>query len=94
MSFHNVFVRQCKKNKIESKNKTKAHFILEVKAENDIYIYIYIFFLIYQLYGPNLAPKAYKNISINLGGQFATFEANVMTIKYCCFDEIHNIGSN
>lgn len=33
MSFHNVFVRQCKKIKIESKNNTKAHFTLGVKVK-------------------------------------------------------------
>jgi hypothetical protein len=26
--------------------------------------------------------------------QLATFGANVVTIKFCCFDEIHTIGSN
>jgi hypothetical protein len=32
-----------------------------------------------------------KRIVINLGGQFATLGGNVITIKYCCFDEIHTV---
>jgi hypothetical protein len=34
-----------------------------------------------------------KKIPINLIGQFATLGANVVAIKYCCFDEIHIVGS-
>jgi hypothetical protein len=39
-------------------------------------------------------PQGIKRIPINLGGQFATFGANVVTIKYCCFETIHSVGSN
>jgi hypothetical protein len=33
-----------------------------------------------------------KQEPINLGGWFATFGANVATLKYYCFDEIHIVG--
>jgi hypothetical protein len=40
-----------------------------------------------------MAQRPKKRIPIHLGGQFATFEANVAVIKYYCFDEINSIGS-
>jgi len=42
-----------------------------------------------------LAPRQKKKRGIprNLGGQFATLGANVVAIKYCCFVEIHIVGS-
>jgi len=43
-------------------------------------------------YGHDLTPRGKKN-PINLGGQFATLKANVVTIKYRCFDEIHIVKS-
>jgi hypothetical protein len=38
-----------------------------------------------------LASRQKKKKPINLGGQFAILGANVATIIYCCFDEIHNV---
>jgi hypothetical protein len=38
-----------------------------------------------------MALQSRKMIPINFGGQFATLWANVAIIKYCCFDEIHNV---
>jgi hypothetical protein len=44
------------------------------------------------LHGPDLT-QGRKRILIKFGGQFATLRANVAAIKYCCFDEIHTVGS-
>lgn len=38
-------------------------------------------------------PKGRKMIPINLESQFVTLKANDAPIKYCCFDEIHIVGS-
>jgi hypothetical protein len=38
-------------------------------------------------------PQGKKRTPINLKGQYATLGANVVTKKYCHFDEIHNVGS-
>jgi hypothetical protein len=42
-------------------------------------------------YGLNLAPRQKTN-TINLGSQFTRLGANIVIIKYCCFDEIHIVG--
>jgi hypothetical protein len=42
--------------------------------------------------GPDLGTRQIK-IPINLGGQFATVEVNVLTITHYCFDKIHILGS-
>jgi hypothetical protein len=34
-------------------------------------------------------PQGTKKIPINLGGQIASLGANVVAIKYCCFNEIY-----
>jgi hypothetical protein len=38
-------------------------------------------------------PKGQKKIPITLREQYSTLGANVAVIKYCCFHEIHNVGS-
>jgi hypothetical protein len=46
------------------------------------------------LYGPNLAQEGIKRIIINIVGQFAALEVNVVAIKCCGFDKIHIVRSN